>query len=64
MDPRLVIVEFWGGPFDGFHNGWTTDELLDYPPVLIANGGSWRGQYDLSDRGDHRHIYLWREWPS
>jgi hypothetical protein len=63
MDPRYVVVEFWGGPLDGFHNGWTTDANVVLPERLIATAharGS-EGSYHVRVRGIGHYVYQWRE---
>jgi len=63
MDSRYVVVEFWGGPLDGFHNGWTTDAKLILPETLIARfpKRSDNGVYHIRVRGVSHYVYQWRE---
>jgi hypothetical protein len=59
-----VVVEFWGGPLDGFHNGWTTDARLDLPEALVtrfANHRMQHGVYHIRVRGVGHYVYQWRE---
>jgi hypothetical protein len=66
MEPRHVVIEFWGGPLDGFHYGRTTDEVVHFPEALVAAGlheGDHSGTYHIRLRRDHHYIYQWRESP-
>lgn len=62
MDSRHVVVEFMGGPLDGFHNGWTTDQKVVLPETLVAGDKleNW-GSYHIRMRGLHHYVYQWRE---
>ena len=65
MQPRNVVIEFWAGPLDGVHYGWTTDEVVRLPETLIAAGeiftGKYQGTYHLRMRANHHYIYQWQE---
>jgi hypothetical protein len=63
MDPRYVVFEFWGGPLDGFHNGWTTDAEMNAPDRLVATFNGKRsdnGVYHLRERGANHYVYQWQ----
>jgi hypothetical protein len=63
MEPRYVVVEFWGGPLDGFHNGWTTNQKVVLPEKLTAENHAVDsdGAYHIRMRGVHHYVYQWRE---
>jgi len=63
MDSRYVVIEFLGGPLDGFHNGWTTDQSVILPEMLASfnKGWSYGGTYHIRVRGIGHYVYQWRE---
>jgi hypothetical protein len=63
MEARYVVVEFMGGPLDGFHNGWVTDQKVDFPETLVARFAkrSDNGVYAIRVRGASSYVYQWRE---
>lgn len=68
VESRHIIVEFWGGPLDGLHSGWTTDQVVRFPETLVAGYPTdpkkdWphNGVYHIRLRRDHHYIYQWRE---
>jgi len=66
MGSRQVVLEFHGGPLDGFRSEWIIDEALRLPEMLIGrtpmSGGYMAdGTYHISVNGPHFYTYCWSE---
>lgn len=61
IDPKHIIVGFYGGPLDGWCDERETDETVALPEKLVSIDAEHPGEYEIYLHCPRHWIYSWNE---